>query len=276
MAERHGFRRAVGPAGARNFVLALPSVVCAGLVAERLGGDDVVALPHQHGCLHVGDDLSHTAGVLTGLGTNPNVAETLVVSLGCETLQGRRLVDAITDRGVPAEIVVIQSVGGTAEASRVGEEAVRAMRDRYRTERVAVPASDALVGLDAAQSKQADAVAAELTARGMRVEQADGLLGPEAHSELAAAGAQVIVSLPGPLDAPVGFPLCPVVAVGTDSDLHAALADDFDLLIEAGTSDKALATSVADEVERVFDGALTAAERRGSAEFCLRRLAITM
>ena len=53
--------------------------------------------------------------------------------------------------------------------------------------------------------------------------------GAQQHVALAAAGAQVIVAFPALDDAPVGFAVCPVIAVAGSSPLHSALGDDFDL-----------------------------------------------
>jgi len=275
-AERLGFRRPMGPAGARDRVLVLPSVVCAGLVAERLESDVAVAVPHQHGCLQLGDDLVHSADVLAGLGANPNVAATVVVSLGCETLQGRRLAESIAAGGRPAELVVIQSVGGTAAATAAGEALVEQLYTRHGGRaRESVPASDLLLGLDAGDEPLADAIAAEAARRRVGVVRAGSSRGPEVHPELAAAGAQVIVSLVPEEQAPVGFALCPVIAVAADGDLHAALTDDFDV-VPGPRAVAAVAREILDHAGRAFDGEPTCAERRGSREFVLRRLAMTL
>ncbi len=94
--------------------------------------------------------------------------------------------------------------------------------------------------------------------------------GAQQHVALAAAGAQVIVAFPALDDAPVGFPICPVIAVAGASALHAALGDDFDLPADA-TADALWA-----RVRAVLAGAETAAEARGSRVFALERLAMSM
>ncbi len=70
-------------------------------------------------------------------------------------------------------------------------------------------------------------------------------------------------------DAPVGFSVCPVIAVAGASSLHAALADDFDLV--QPTPDELWA-----RVQAVLGGAPAAAEARGSQVFALDRLAMSM
>ena len=61
--------------------------------------------------------------------------------------------------------------------------------------------------------------------------------GAQQHVALAAAGAQVIVAFPALDDAPVGFAVCPLIAVAGSSPLHAALGDDFDLGPDATVED---------------------------------------
>ena len=94
--------------------------------------------------------------------------------------------------------------------------------------------------------------------------------GAQQHVALAAAGAQVIVAFPALDDAPVGFAVCPVIAVAGSSPLHAALGDDFDLGPDA-TVDELWAKLLA-----VLAGSRTAAEARGSRVFALERLAMSM
>jgi altronate dehydratase len=256
--------------------LVLPSVVCAGLVAEALESDTAVALSHQHGCLQVGDDLTHTRSIFTALGTNPNVAATLIVSLGCETLQGSRLAAAIAESGRPVELVGIQAAGGTGAAIERARGLVENLHLTYGTgQRERIPQSEVLIGLDSEDGPVAAAIEAEAECRGIRVVTPASSQGPVVHPELAASGAQVIVSVVALDQAPVGFPLCPVVAVAGDSEIHAALAGDFDVLPE-GRDPQEIAAAVIDETLRVFDGVRCNAERRGSREFVLRRLAITM
>lgn len=283
MPERCGFVRPAGAAGARDKILVLPSVVCSGLVAEELETEFAVALTHQHGCLQVGDDLSHSRAVFAGLGANPNVAATVVVSLGCETLQGRRLAEAIAAAGQPAELVEIQAAGGTAAAVAAGRALVEELHGRHGGRpRQPVPQSEVLLGLDAAAGPVATAIAAEAERRGVRVLSAGGAgtagagsHGPVVHPELAAAGAQVIVAVVDPEQAPVGFPLCPVVAVAQGGELHAALGDDFDVDLDPADPEP-LAVAAVDKALAAFDGEPCKAERRGASEFVLRRLAITM
>lgn len=276
-AELLGFVRDDGRVGIRNHLLVLPSVVCSTHAAREIArGGRALAITHQHGCLHVGDDLRHTEHELIGTATNPNVGAAIVVSLGCETLNGARLATQIGQRGQTVELVGIQDAGGTASAVAAGRAAV----DRLATaleaaERVPVAVSVLTVGIDGEDDPLTDTLRATLRSRGIATVTAEGLTGAEAHVELAGMGAQLIVGLPGPLEAPIGFAACPVVAVGRDSALHLALADDFDVHAE-GDPVSELAVRIADRVVAHARGASTASERRGARDYVLHRLAMTM
>jgi altronate dehydratase len=271
-----GFLRPDGRAGVRNHVLVLPSVVCSSHSALEIAGDGAaIAITHQHGCLHVGDDLVHTERELVGTAVNPNVAGVVVVSLGCETINGARLAREIAARGQRVELVGIQAAGGTRHAIAEGRAAVA--RLSAVAERTSIDPAALVVGLDAADDPLAAPLRAALVARGVTVALAPaGPRGAEAHVALAAEGAQLIVSLPVPDEAPIGFAICPVVAVGRETELHLALADDFDLHAEEDESADELAERVADAVLAHAGGVPTASERRGARDFVLHRLAVTM
>jgi altronate dehydratase large subunit len=126
-----GRRRPWGGTGIRDHLLVIPSVLCAAQAADVMTqhAPGAVSISHQHGCAQLGGDAHLTAEVLTGLGTHPNVAGALVVSLGCETVQGLLLHRAIREYGQRAEFVGIQQSGGTLAAIRDGEEALARLRD---------------------------------------------------------------------------------------------------------------------------------------------------
>ena len=150
--EASGRRRPGGAVGVRHHFLVIPSVLCAAqaarVMAERV--PDAVAIEHQHGCSQLGGDARLTEQILTGLGTHPNVAGTLVVSLGCETVQGILLHRAIERQGQRAEFVGIQQAGGTLAAIQAGREALTRLRDAASADPT-VPLSwrDLRVGIEA-------------------------------------------------------------------------------------------------------------------------------
>lgn len=272
-----GFVRAGGRTGARNHILVLPSVVCATHAAGEIAADGrAIVLTHQHGCLHVGDDARHTEAALVGVATNPNVGGVVVASLGCETIQGRRLARRIGECGQRVRFVGIQEEGGTAVAVARGREAVSTLAAEATVDtRAPAGAAGLIVGIDAAVD---DDLVFDLRAA-LEVRGARSLVSPrpgaEGHVALAGDGAAVIVSLLAGDRVPLGFAVCPVLAVGREPVLLEALRDDFDL-DAVGASSPALAARVADAVLRTCDGARTAAERRGARDFVLHRLAMTM
>ncbi len=280
MKAPRGYRRADGRFGVRNHLLVLPSVVCSTHVAgEIAAAADRVGVVHQHGCLQVGDDLQHSERLLTGVATSPNVGAVLVVSLGCETLRGAGLAKRIGERGQLVELVGIQADGGTAAALEHGREAAARMgAELLRREATEFAREELTVGLDLpGGDAEAKAIEAAFGAAGIATVFApDGIEGPEAHVELAAAGAVAIVSRPPAEEAPMGFAVAPVVAVGHRSELHEAIAEDFDVVPAAGEEPGALAQRVLEATLEHAAGEPTAAESRGSREFVLRRLAVTM
>jgi altronate dehydratase len=266
-----GFRRPDGRIGARNDVLVLPSVVCSTLAAQRVAGDQAVSIVHQHGCGHVGDDVGHTERAFLGIATNPNVGGVVVVGLGCETIQGQRLARRIQERGQRVEFVGIQTEGGIDRTVARGRRAVAALREELDVlRREAVRNEDLVVGIDD-DGPLSEEVCEACVRRGTRIVRASGARGPERHVELAAGGAQVIVSLCGAGQAPVGFAVCPVLAVAEDREWFEVLRDDFDLDGPAVGSE-----AIVDRAVAAFNGEQVAAELRGARDFVLRRLARSM
>jgi altronate dehydratase large subunit len=288
-------------AGCRSHLLVLPSVVCATRaaadIAEALGA---VTITHQHGCSQVGDDGVRTRVAFGQIASNPNVAAALIVGLGCETVQGRSLADDIRARGQRAEFVGIQESGGSRETVRRGLEVGRELLAATAGTYPPVPVADATIGVELSHpSRLADAFMERAGEAGATVVLADGAAAPatgaasesafgsfertarsvvltgagrgaQQHVALAAAGVHVIVSFTALDEAPVGFPICPVIAVAGSCDLHAAIADDFDLAVDTSV-DALWARTIA-----VLAGEPSEAESRGSRVFALERLAMCM
>ena len=288
--------------GCRRHLLVLPSVVCATRVAADIADAlGAVSITHQHGCSQVGDDGLQTRAAFEQIACNPNVAAAIVVSLGCETVQGSSLAVAIAERGRRVELAGIQLHGGSRACVGHGIEVGEAMQVAIASEPHAAPAvAEAVIGIEASHASPLVAAFAERAlAEGAAVVQSDAIgdapdgsahlpafgatapgrgstvlsgagHGAQQHVALAAAGAHVIVAFPALDDAPVGFAVCPVIAVAGSSPLHAALGDDFDLGPGA-TADELWAKVLA-----VLAGLPTAAETRGSRVFALERLAMSM
>ncbi len=146
-----GYRRAYsGRAGVRNLVLIIPSVVCSNTVVQRIAQQvpECVFVTHQHGCSQVGDDVEQTRATLIGYATNPNVAGVLVVSLGCETIEGDRVAQMIADTGQDVEFLGIQESGGIKATVEFGIEKCLALLERAsRHKREAVPLSELILAV---------------------------------------------------------------------------------------------------------------------------------
>ncbi|MEM0107119.1 MAG: UxaA family hydrolase [Candidatus Micrarchaeaceae archaeon] len=129
MKEIYGYIRENGAVGIRNYVLVIPSVVCSSETAARIAShfSNVPFVANQHGCVQIGDDAEQTEKTLVNIGKHPNVAAVLVVGLGCETVQGRRVADKIAESGKRVEFVNIQDEGGTLKAEEKGVSLVKDM-----------------------------------------------------------------------------------------------------------------------------------------------------
>ena len=118
-----GYTRPDGDVGVRNHVLVVPTVICASVVAERIAAAIApigTALPHQAGCGQLGPDLRVTHDTLAAYCRHPNVGAVLVVALGCEQVVAQYLAEEARRAGKPAEIIAIQSEGGTVRATDRG------------------------------------------------------------------------------------------------------------------------------------------------------------
>jgi altronate dehydratase large subunit len=197
--------------GVRRHLLVIPSVICAAQAALTIvdGESGAVAVEHQHGCSQLGGDAHLTEHVLTGLGTHPNVAGTLVVSLGCETVQGVALHRSIVGRGQRAEFVGIQQAGGTGAAVQAGREALHRLRSAAASDaHVALDWADLRVGVEAAwldvpprQARIFLEVIGELRRAGATVIQAASTAGADASVWWEQATQEV----PGPRLSPNGL-----------------------------------------------------------------------
>jgi altronate hydrolase len=160
-----GIRRADGRAATRNHLAVIATVNCSATVARAIATemsrsgildaypnvDGVVALTHGSGC---GMD-GHGEGIdllrrtIAGYATHPNFAGVLLVGLGCEANQLGALITARRlDLGPRLAALNIQEVGGTRRCVEEGTRSLAAMLPAANAvERVPVPASELIVGL---------------------------------------------------------------------------------------------------------------------------------
>jgi D-galactarate dehydratase/Altronate hydrolase, second domain len=272
MAELRVLRRPDGRSASRAYMLVVPSVVCSNAVSLEIARHvpGAIAVTHQHGCAQIGDDARLTSASLEQLGLHPNAWATVVVSLGCETLQGTELARRLQEQGALCAFVGIQSAGGSAAAVDAG------VRDLGRFETPAiersVPDGPIAVGVAFAGPRRQEALgyASALSNAGFDV------FGPVDSSrspvltavELAMSGGILALVIVGDrlTTAPV---LTPLLSVATDAERFGAAEGEFDLLAPGDTE-------LVDAVTRVISGEQTAAERRGDAHFSVRRTLVTL
>lgn len=122
-----GYVRPDGKVGARNYVGIIPSVICANDVAQAIARQvqSTVGFFHHQGCCQLPPDLERVTDSLCSLGCTPNLGAVLVVSLGCEGTDHKRLVETITKTGKPVKIIHIQELGGTSRAIAAGIDAAQ-------------------------------------------------------------------------------------------------------------------------------------------------------
>lgn len=163
----NGFRRPDGRIGTRNHVLVVPTVICSSVVAERIAaaaGPLGAALPHAGGCGQLGPDMRLTHDTLAAYCAHPNVGAVVVIALGCEQVVAQFLADTARRHGKPADIVAIQSAGGTVRATERGAEIARRMADEIAAaERVWIDASELILGLECGGSDYTSGLASNPT-----------------------------------------------------------------------------------------------------------------
>lgn len=146
-----GYKRENGQFGVRNYLLILPTSVCATDTAEKIAAQvpGAVFVPNQHGCCQIGSDQEQTERTLEGFGKNANVGAVLVVGLGCDGIQADELAARIAVSGKPVESITIQKCGGTLKAISIGAEKAAAMDAVLSTQvRVEGDVSDLVLGME--------------------------------------------------------------------------------------------------------------------------------
>ena len=142
-----GFRRADGRVGTRNYVLIVPTSMCASHEAMQISMmsefmyysrekfpnvDGVVAIPHNKGCgCQDGSTLDVMMRTLANYADHPNVGGVILIDLGCEKTNLSFVEKYLTKREKPIEKPVfkigIQDVGGTQAAIEIGLKGVERM-----------------------------------------------------------------------------------------------------------------------------------------------------
>ena len=159
----HGYRRANGKVGTRNYVGILTSVNCsastARMIADQFRGpalddfpnvDGVFALTHGSGCgMVLGSEGAEVlVRTLRGYAHHPNFAGLLVLGLGCEMLQTERFLDADTSAQF-IERLTIQDAGGIRATVKAGVALIQGMLPSINElQRETVDVSELVLGLN--------------------------------------------------------------------------------------------------------------------------------
>ncbi|MFO1312587.1 MAG: UxaA family hydrolase [Burkholderiales bacterium] len=141
-----GFARADGRKGIRNVLVVAYLVECAHHVAREIAacfrGQEVHLIGFP-GCYPNG----YALAMMEKLCTHPNVGGALLVSLGCEGFDRRRLAKTIQASGRPVHALGIQVAGGTRASIAAGREWVHATLPHLRAQsRVPMRVGELTVG----------------------------------------------------------------------------------------------------------------------------------
>ena len=142
-----GYRRPDGRVGIRNWILIIPTSMCAAHEAVQIATvaeftlfdaakfpnvDGVVAIPHNKGCgCSDGSNIEVMLRTLAAYAEHPNVGGVVFIGLGCEktnlTVMEKFLNDRQRPLTKPVARIGIQEAGGTQGSVKRGLEAVEAM-----------------------------------------------------------------------------------------------------------------------------------------------------
>jgi len=142
-----GYRRRDGRVGTRNFVLIVPTSMCASHEAQQISiiaeftlynrekfpnVDGVVAIPHNKGCgCQDGSTIDVMLRTLSNYADHPNVGGVILIDLGCEKTNLSQVERYLLNRekvfDKPVAKIGIQEVGGTQAAIQKGLQEVERM-----------------------------------------------------------------------------------------------------------------------------------------------------
>ena len=163
-----GFRRPDGRVGTRNFVLVVPTSMCASHEAQQISiiseytlwsqqqfpnVDGVVAIPHNKGCgCQDGSTIDVMLRTLSNYADHPNVGGVILIDLGCEktnlSVVEKYLLNREKAFDKPVAKIGIQEVGGTQAAIAQGlREVERMLPELNRATREEVSVSELVLGV---------------------------------------------------------------------------------------------------------------------------------
>jgi altronate hydrolase len=163
-----GFHRPDGRVGTRNFVLIVPTSMCASHEAQQISiiseytlwsqqqfpnVDGVVAIPHNKGCgCQDGSTIDVMLRTLSNYADHPNVGGVILIDLGCEktnlSVVEKYLLNREEAFDKPVAKIGIQEVGGTQAAIAQGlREVERMLPELNRATREEVSVSELVLGV---------------------------------------------------------------------------------------------------------------------------------
>ncbi|MEY3935375.1 MAG: hypothetical protein RI901_805 [Actinomycetota bacterium] len=223
-----GFAHKGRGVGVRDHQLILPSVVCSTHVSRKIANEvGALTFAHQNGCGIIGIDVPGVDNFFIELANHPNVQSVLVVSLGCETIQGPELLPKINRE--LSRLLVIQESGGASGTYEAGVVQAKQLRDNFKSAPAVI--EKLVVGLDLSRNvENLSSLKAALTDAGFEVV-VEEQRGVSEHNlaKLMSKKAQIILSFADDNQPPSGFPLIPVINIASNSPLHLALSAEFDL-----------------------------------------------
>ena len=173
IATFEGFLRPDGRTGTRNFVLIVPTSMCASHEATQISMmsefiyydrekfpnvDGVVAIPHNKGCgCQDGSNLDVMMRTLANYADHPNVGGVILIDLGCEKTNLSFVEKYLTKREnpilKPVYKIGIQDVGGTQAAIELGLKYVQELLPEVnKCERTTRPVSELVLGVKCGSS----------------------------------------------------------------------------------------------------------------------------
>src|SRR5437667_6500369 len=163
-----GFRRPDGRVGTRNFVLVVPTSMCASHEAQQISMiaeytlytrqqfpnvDGIVAIQHNKGCgCQDGSTIDLMLRTLSNYADHPNVGGVILIDLGCEktnlAVVEKYLLKREKPFAKPVAKIGIQEIGGTQAAIAQGlKEVERMLPEVNRATRAEVPVSELVLGV---------------------------------------------------------------------------------------------------------------------------------
>lgn len=163
-----GYRRRDGRVGTRNYVLIVPTSMCASHEAQQISTiaeftlynrdkypnvDGVVAIPHNKGCgCQDGSTIDVMLRTLSNYADHPNVGGVILIDLGCEKTNlsqvERYLLKREKSFDKPVAKIGIQEVGGTQAAIQKGlQEVERMLPEANKIKREECSISELVLGV---------------------------------------------------------------------------------------------------------------------------------